>query len=65
MPAISPVPEMPIAGFRKPNPTRFAPSENYLLLLARDHGFNVVYSQPVEKMTNDVNGILFWQEKAD
>ena len=56
---------MPAAGFCKPNPTRFAHSENYVLLLARDHGFNVVYNQPVEKMRNDVNGILFWLEKAD
>lgn len=37
------------SGFCKPNPTRFAHSENYVLLLARDRGFNVVYSQPVKK----------------
>ena len=63
MPAISRVPEMP--PDLQAEPTRFANSENYVLLLARDHGFNVVYSQPVEKMRNDVNGILFWLEKTD
>ena len=45
--------------------TRYAHSEEYVLRLARGHGFNVVYNQPVEKMRNDVNGILFWLEKED
>ena len=45
--------------------TCYAHSEDYVLCLARDHGFNVVYNQAVEKMRNDINGILFWLEKAD
>lgn len=45
--------------------TRYAHSEEYVLRLARKHGFDVVYSQAVEKMRNDVNGNLFWLEKTD
>ena len=45
--------------------TRYAHSEDYVLRLARENGFNVVYNQPVEKMRNDVNGTLFWLEKAE
>ncbi len=45
--------------------TRYGHSEDYVLQLARDHGFKVVYNQPVDKMRNDVNGILFWLEKTD
>ena len=45
--------------------TRYSHSEDYVLRLARDYGFNVVYNQAVEKMRNDVNGILFWLEKTD
>ena len=45
--------------------TRYAHSEDYVLHLARDHGFHVVYNQSVEKMRNDIPGILFWLEKAE
>ena len=44
--------------------TRYAHSEDYVLRLAREYGFNVAYNQPVEKMRNVVNEILFWLEKA-
>ncbi len=45
--------------------TRYAHSEEYILRLARDNGFQVIYNHPVEKMRNDVNGMMFWLEKAE